>query len=164
MEQTTTLEDFVEQLICKDAFDGLRSNHAIMRTITEELEAIHKDDRTHHQLAADPNFSIIRLYPVPIAMAIKTIAISQGWCAECLAGCLLSNMGFLEHHQTRIRLSDKALHSIPHVKDPETEVEKKLSGGRPYVAERHQSKEMAEAQVQSTGSLFSRENKISLRV
>ena len=41
----------------------------------EELDAILKDDRTHHKLAADPNFSIKRLYPVPIAMAIKTIAI-----------------------------------------------------------------------------------------
>ena len=78
MAQTTTLDDFVEQLICKDAFDGLRSNHALMCTITEELEAIYKDNRTHHQLAADPNFSMNRLYPVPIAIALKTIAMSQG--------------------------------------------------------------------------------------
>ena len=43
---------------------------------------------------------------------LKTIALRQGWNPECLGACLQSNMGFLEHEETRLSLSTQSLHSV----------------------------------------------------
>ena len=43
---------------------------------------------------------------------IQTIALNQGWSQECLAGCLVSNMGFMEHEATRLALGRQTIHTV----------------------------------------------------
>jgi hypothetical protein len=51
-------------------------------------------------LASDHDRSMRHQYPLPYADAVKFIARSNGWDAECLVACLDSNLGFLEHAET----------------------------------------------------------------
>ena len=104
--------EFLETIVSRETFASWHNEREIVKTVGERLDAIAKDDRTHRELATDPDFSIGALYPVPIAMVVKTIAVAEGWSPECLAACLLSNMAFLEHQRTRLAVQSSAIHAV----------------------------------------------------
>ena len=91
---------------------GLSNDRDIATTIGNALERILLDDHTPRDVAADANYTIANQLPKPIATMIQTIALSQGWSEECLAGCLVSNMGFLEHEATRLTLCRQSSHTV----------------------------------------------------
>ena len=76
-------------------FHDLSNYEGIQNYISAQLRDIIADERTHRQLVADPDFSLHLLFPIPASAAIATMARSQGWRAESLAGVLASNIAFL---------------------------------------------------------------------
>ena len=107
-----TPEEFLDWMLARETFAGMHRGRDVVKTIGEALDAIAKDDRPHHEIATHPDFSIGPLYPAPVVMVVKTVALAQGWSPECLAACLLSDLAFLEHPQTRLALSPGALHTV----------------------------------------------------
>ena len=97
-------------ILPRGLFHGIRNYEEIHNYIGAQLRDIIADERTHRQLVADPDFSFHLLFPTPASAAIATMARSQGWCAESLAGVLASNIAFLEHAATRIKDRPEAIH------------------------------------------------------
>ena len=43
------------------------------------------------------------MIPVPFRLACQTVALAEGWPAEALVMGIASNVGWLEHHETRVK-------------------------------------------------------------
>jgi len=107
-----TPDAFLERLVPLDLFNGLGDLAEIQATVARKLEQIIRDPREHREIATDTAFSVNSVLPSVVATAVKTVATSQGWNAECLANCLACNIGFLEHHETRLAQRPDRLHQV----------------------------------------------------
>ena len=91
-------------------FEGLRNGDGTYATVRTWLSAIKADQRNHLELNATP-YSIKKIMPVPFALAIQTVASAEGWPTEALAIAIASNVGWLEHHETRLKQKQSDEHS-----------------------------------------------------
>ena len=74
------------------------------------LRDITASTRNHYHLGGVP-FSICQLVPTPFRVALQTIALHEGWPVEMLLLSLCSNVGWLEHVETRLRASQDEEHA-----------------------------------------------------
>ena len=93
-------------------FVGLDSEAAVQAKVVDMLTTIVHDERTHREIATDPQFSLRLSLPKPLHKAIATVGAAQMWSPECLAAGLASNIGFLEHFRTRLSEKPNALHHV----------------------------------------------------
>ena len=77
----------------------------VHNTMVAWLKEIHADTRDHLELAKDLSLASIRLFvPTPFRLAITTVAKREGWNAEALLACIVSNSGWLEAPGTRLKI------------------------------------------------------------
>lgn len=77
----------------------------VHNTMVAWLKEIHADSRDHLELAKDLSLASIRLFvPTPFRLAITTVAKREGWNAEALLACIVSNCGWLEAPGTRLKV------------------------------------------------------------
>jgi hypothetical protein len=84
-------------------FEGLKDGDTTYDTTLTWLGEIESGRQNHVELGADTTFSTRLLLPMPFKVAIQTVALSEGWPTEGLALAIASNVGWLEHPQTRIK-------------------------------------------------------------
>ena len=58
-----------------------------------------------------PSFSIHYLVPAPFRVAIQVVALAEGWPHEALLLAIVSNVGWLEHPETRLKVRARDVHS-----------------------------------------------------
>ena len=101
-----------------DLFQGFSCERVATQTVEGWLREIDADSRNHRQLGADSGFGLRDLVPTPFRHAINTVALREGWQPECLLQEILTNIGWLEHHRTRLKLTLEEEHArspnIPH--------------------------------------------------
>ncbi len=97
-----TRMDFYDAIVAADCFEKFKTELEVYNTVYEELKRLAADERTHRDLACDPNFSLRFSCPMPFYHAIRTTALAQGWTPEALAACIMCNIGFLENAGTRL--------------------------------------------------------------
>ena len=99
-------------------FHGLEDEARARTTILAWLRGINADVRSHREIGADSTFSLRYMAPRPLCAAIQTVALKEGWTAESLHQALLTNTGWLEHHETRLKVRECEEHArspnIPH--------------------------------------------------
>ena len=71
-------------------------------TVLRWLQEILADSRSHRSIGADPIFSLRGLLPVPFQKALARVSAKEGWPAESLMNAMFTNIGWLEHHHTRL--------------------------------------------------------------
>jgi len=98
-----TVQDLRAVIHPAGLFDGLNNAEATYTTTSRWLCEIEADQQNHVEIGADDSFSIRMLLPVPFRVAIQTVALAEGWPAEGLLLAVASNVGWLEHHATRLK-------------------------------------------------------------
>ncbi len=83
------------------ASEGLRNETEAYDTITQWLQEIVGDERSHREVGTSL-FSLKRVSPGPFAHCITAIAEREGWFAECLHQEVLLCSSFLEHAESRL--------------------------------------------------------------
>ncbi len=91
-------------------FAGLRNADGTYATVRGWLNEIKADHRNHYEFN-QTHYSIKLLMPIPFSLAIQTVASAEGWPAEALAIAIGSNVGWLEHHGTRLKQKQNDDHS-----------------------------------------------------
>ena len=91
-------------------FADLNSADKTYATVREWLNQIKSDHRNHCELS-QASYSIKLLVPIPFAVAIQTVSLAEGWPPEALAIAIGSNVGWLEHHGTRLKQRRNDAHS-----------------------------------------------------
>ena len=94
----------------KSTYQGLGSPEASYQTVLKWLNAALKDPRDHHAVASDFAFSTREMLPVPFEVSLRTIARKEGWEPETFMAPILSNIGWMEHPGTRLRLQPDEEH------------------------------------------------------
>ena len=71
-----------------------------------------KGTYTHRKLGAgvDQDFDLRRTSPVPWVQAMEALALHDGVCAESLSLAFDANLGFMEHHATRLLHASESTH------------------------------------------------------
>ena len=100
----------LELLHNKSTYQGLGSPEASYQTVLKWLNAALKDPRDHHSVASDFAFSTREMLPVPFEVSLRTIARKEGWEPETFMAPILSNIGWMEHPGTRLRLQPDEEH------------------------------------------------------
>ena len=67
------------------------------------LRGITGSTRAHYQFGSTP-CSICHLVPAPFRIALQAVALHEGWPVEFLLLAVCSNVGWLEHVETRLRV------------------------------------------------------------
>lgn len=88
----------------KSAYQGLGTEDSCYQTVRAWLSAALADPSDHHRLANDFAFSTRDMLPVPFEASLRTICRKEGWEPETLMAPFLSNIGWMEHPSTRLRL------------------------------------------------------------
>ena len=82
--------------------EGFEGFQEARETIWRWFEDILADERCHRSIGADPAFSLRGLVPVPFERALARVSAKEGWPAESLLNAMFTNIGWLEHHHTRL--------------------------------------------------------------
>ena len=89
----------------------LATTDACSRTAIQWLRGIFDDERSHLVVGMDERFSIQMLVPEPVRVACMVISASKGWQPEALMQGVVSNVAWLEHHQTTLKATEREQHS-----------------------------------------------------
>ena len=81
------------------------STGAIRNTISHWLSDITRDARTHLQVAQCNQNSLYDILPDAWASAVITVAKAQGFHPEMFHLGLVSNLSFMDHHRTKLRIT-----------------------------------------------------------
>ena len=92
-------------------FRELADADTCRETAVRWLRGILADERSHRAIGMDESFSIQMLIPEPVRVACLVISASGGWQAEALMQGVVSNVAWLEHHQTELKETEREHHS-----------------------------------------------------
>ena len=87
-----------------DLFKGFADEDEAYDTTQRVLKSIVEDTRTHRDLCEDAQFSLRDVSPLPMAKALHTIALQEGWSNECVYQEVKVCTAFTEHPGTRLVL------------------------------------------------------------
>ena len=65
LQEIQSEEELLKFIYPADLFDGLESEEQVVRTVTQSLDAIVQDTRTHVQIGSDDSFSLRKLTTLP---------------------------------------------------------------------------------------------------
>ena len=98
------LRELCEESVCERGIPvRAQRNQEARETILRWLREILADDRGHRVIGADPTFSLRGLLPVPFQRVLARVSAKEEWPVESLMNAVFSNVGWLEHHHTRLR-------------------------------------------------------------
>lgn len=112
-QKTMNIKDLYKVLYPKNLFVGLGDTKLAPKTIQGWLEDALSNSRelNHRELAAAAqHFDMRMTAPLPWILAIDSIATHDGICPESLSLALDANIGWLEHHATRLRHCSTSTH------------------------------------------------------
>lgn len=99
----SSLEQLRQVIHPEHLFDGVGTAEATRETTKQILRDMNASQRDYLAIGRDTNFSIHHLVPAPFRVAIQTVALHEGWPPEFLWLAICSNIGWLEHHGTRLK-------------------------------------------------------------
>ena len=103
MKNATGDERLSDLIDPKDLFQGCKTKEDLYPKTYEFLEdLVASDSRSVLDIGADAAFSVALVLPKPLAVAVNTTAIAEGWDAEALAQGLACITGWLEPVQRRL--------------------------------------------------------------
>jgi hypothetical protein len=83
---------------------GLNSKQMIRRTMSRWLSEIKDDSRTHLQVATCTIFFVFDILPDIWASAVICVSKAQGFAPEILHMTLVSNVSYMDHKETKLRV------------------------------------------------------------
>ena len=89
--------------------EGFANASEAYNTTLQWLADIVGDDRDHRRVATE-HTSLKRVCPAPMAAAIATVSLREGWWPECLQQEFLVCSAFLENEHTRLKLDGGESH------------------------------------------------------
>lgn len=106
------VEQINQKIWDKRLFQGMGTDKEAILTIQNWLEAAWLDasGKSHRELAGEATFNLHLLAPLPWVRAVEAIAGHDGVDPESLNLALDANLGWLEHHSTRLRHSEDSTH------------------------------------------------------
>ena len=102
VRQASTEAEFLRAIWPLDFFAGSEDNDKLYDHITEFLNQVKADARTHREISQDPHFTMEKLVPTPYAVATRQVALKNGCHEESFLLAMASNITWLEHHWTRV--------------------------------------------------------------
>ena len=83
---------------------GLNSSNAIRSTMSQWLSEIKDDSRTHMQVATCTKYTLFGILPSIWASAVIYMSKAQGFASELLHMGLVSNLSYVDHNETKLRV------------------------------------------------------------
>ena len=102
MKATRRHEAFLQNIWPADLFRNCANEKELYDYVQHSLDAIHKDERHHHDIAQDGTFSSGLVVPRPLGTAATQISMKHGVHCETLLLALASNITWQEHNWTRL--------------------------------------------------------------
>ena len=102
VQAAKAMEDLSEAMWPSDLSSGFSTEEQIYEHIQTILDEMVHSEQTHRDIAQSPDFSLRLLMPKPILSAVQAVSEKNGWHAETLMLCLMSNLMWLEHESTRL--------------------------------------------------------------
>ena len=88
----------------ENVLQGLNSTKGIRGTISHWLSEITGDSVSHLQVARRKTYTLYDILPNTWASAVINVAKSQGFAPELFHLGLVSNLSFMDHNQTKLRV------------------------------------------------------------
>ena len=99
----TTEEEINHRMFPPSLFDGMSTSQETVATIHGWLQEAWSDAQTlSHRELATQDFDLRMCGPLPWVRAMQAIALHDGLCPESLNLACDANIGFCEHHATRL--------------------------------------------------------------
>ena len=93
-------------------FDGIGDTSALYETVTEWLESMLKETKTHRDIATDIDYDSRLTAPPPHSDSVRLVAVANGWFPETLDVCVDAGLAFLEEKGTRIAHNESTDHCV----------------------------------------------------
>lgn len=107
----SNVQDINQRMFPPNLFDGMSSQQDTISTIHAWLQQAWLDAQTmSHRDLATQDFDLRLCGPLPWVRAMQAIALHDGLCPESLNLALDANIGFMEHHATRLLHSPDSTH------------------------------------------------------
>jgi hypothetical protein len=110
-QRSNTVAELQKAMHDPRLFSGYSNEDEAYDSTLAKLEQIAQDERSHRDLAADPEFDLNLLAPLPMAEALRTTALKEGWSPECVYQEVRVCTAFTEHPGTCLRMRANEKHS-----------------------------------------------------